>query len=164
MPTPLQGLTNHCKWVRMYQLLDVKKYFIGLTNTLLYAWDSNTVYIMLFIYLALSVADLAYVIVHRLTSICWNMPCFQRAISNWIEYPAKLNEKYIFQVLKVYTYIKIYEIQLPVLLFHFDLHQLLHQKMSFLQLLRTPFNNIWRKICITNFPLLRDSPKSPSPP
>ena len=29
------------------KLLDVKIYFIGLTNTLLYVWDSNTVYMLL---------------------------------------------------------------------------------------------------------------------
>ena len=144
-------------YVGMYaqKLLDVQKYFTGLTNKLLYAWDTNTVYIMLFIWHCL-VADLKYiVIVHHLKSICWTLPCSQRTISSWIDYLSKLNKKYIFQALKLW---KIYKTQLPVLL-----HQLLHQQISFLQLFRTLFNPIWRKIFITNFPFFTDSPKFPQP-
>ena len=56
--------------------------------------------------------------------------------------------------------IKIYKMQQPVLLFLVVLNQLLHQQVAitFLQLFRTSFNIIWKKIFITNFPFLRIHP------
>ena len=50
------------------------------------------------------------------------------------------------------AYIKSYTMQLPVLLFLV----VLHQQILLLQLFRTSFNTIGRKILITNFPFLTE--------
>ena len=61
--------------------LHVQKKFIGLTNTLLNTWDSNTVCIILFIWVLFGTADLAYIIVHFLKSFRRTLPCSQQTIS-----------------------------------------------------------------------------------
>ena len=75
---------------------------------------------------------------------------------DWI--PSKIKWKIHISSFKD-AYVKSYKMQLPVLLFLV----VLHQQILFLQLFRTSFNTIWRKIFITNVPFLIDTLKFPHP-
>ena len=103
-------------------------------------------------------ADLAYILVQTLKSICWTLPCSQRTVSSLMEYPSKIKWKLPISTFKD-AYIKSYKFQLPVLLFLV----VLHQQTSVLRLFRTSFITIGRKIFTTNFSCLTDSPKFPHP-
>ena len=140
-------------WVRMYaeKLLDLQKCFIDLTNTLLSAWYSNVVYIVLSIW--------HYLALVYITKINLPNPVLFSTDSlklDWI--PSKIKWKIRISNFKDAD-IKRYNMQLSVLLFL----NVLHKQISFLKLFRTSFNTIWRKIFITNFSFLTDSPKSPHP-